>query len=217
MQGVIFVAPPAAGKGTQSELICDKYGFIHISTGDLLREASNAENLEALYIEEKMASGELVDDTLIVELIVNKLSNLKNKGFILDGFPRNLDQANVFDKILNKININKLYVFNIDVSFEETKKRIVGRLNCPNCKMVYNSLISDLCPSNINYCDECGAELTKRSDDNEEAFETRYNLYLEETVPLINYYREKGLLYNIDGSKNKTEIFKRICEIIENN
>ncbi len=214
MSGIIFIAPPAAGKGTQSDMICEKYGFIHISTGDLLRDASKEENLEALYIEEQMESGELIDDSLMIDLLEKRLLGLNTRGFILDGFPRNLNQANIFDQMIEKNNINKLYVFHIDVPFEECMKRTVGRMICPNCKDVYNSLIENLKPMVSEICDNCKIPLEKRADDNEETFKNRFDLYLEETEPLIRYYKQKGKLYEIDGNKDKNEIFIQIDRIL---
>lgn len=215
MRGIIFIAPPAAGKGTQSDLICNKYAFEHISTGNLLREASNNENIEALYIEEKINSGELVDDELIAELIADKLCNLDSSGFILDGFPRNLVQAKMLDKIFENINLEKLYVFNIDTEFSVVMKRFTGRLTCPKCGKVYNKLINELKPKRSNYCDDCDVMLETRADDNEDTFTRRFELYSDETEPLISYYLSKGVLYRINGNMNKNQIFEQIVNILE--
>ena len=215
MRGIIFIAPPAAGKGTQSDLICDKYGFEHISTGELLRDASEEDNLEALYIKEKIDSGELVDDELIIELIDKKLHNLNSKGFILDGFPRNLVQAKMLNEMIKKVNLKKLYVINIDVDFSVVMKRFTGRVTCPDCGNVYNNLLEELKPKKENYCDDCNIELEIRTDDNEETFTKRFELYADETEPLISYYKEKGVLYRVDGNLEKMQIFNQIVNILE--
>ena len=215
MIGIIFIAPPAAGKGTQSDLICTKYGLLHIGAGDILRKASLEQNLEALYIQEEMENGELVDDDLMVDLFEKELSLNQGQSFILDGFPRNINQAQKLDEILEKIGIKKLFVFHMDVPYEVVKERIVGRLNCPNCKTVYNSLIEGLKSKNDSKCDKCNTSLVKRDDDKEETFSKRFELYLAETNPLINYYNEKGYLYHIDGSLTSDEIFNQIDVILK--
>lgn len=214
MIGIIFIAPPAAGKGTQSDMICQKYGFVHVSTGDLLREASMKENLEALYIQEEMEDGKLIDDSLIMDLLIDKLSVINSYGFILDGFPRNLTQANMLDEMLKKLDIKKLFVFHIDVSYEVALKRTVGRLVCSECNHVYNSYIQELMPIHSSYCNECKIPLIKRTDDTEDTFAKRFKFYLNETKPLIDYYIKQGFLYEIDGNKNKNEIFMQIDNIL---
>ena len=212
MQGIIFVAPPAAGKGTQAKLLCEKYGFVHISTGDLLRKAALEDTLEALYIETKIDSGELVDDDIIVDLLMKKFDSIDAKGFILDGFPRDLYQAQLLDKILKKI---KLYVFYIDVDFNVVMKRFTGRISCPNCGMVYNRLIDELKPKVENTCDECGSSLVVRDDDNEETFTKRYEIYSNETEPLVGYYEEKGVLYRLNGNLDEKKIHEQIVCVLE--
>lgn len=214
MQGIIFVAPPAAGKGTQSKFIEDKYGFVHISTGDLLREETKKNTLEGLYISEKLENGELVDDDLVSNLLEKKLSNLNSRGFILDGYPRDINQAKILDNMLNNLNITRLIVINIDIDREIAKKRILGRLQCQSCNRVYNDLIKELMPRVSGICDNCNIPLIRRTDDNEETFNERFDLYLEETSSLIKYYEDKKILYKVDGTKSKDEIFKDIEKIL---
>lgn len=212
MRGIIFVAPPAAGKGTQAKFVCEKYGYEHISTGDLLRKSASEETLEALYIKEKMNSGELVDDSLIIDLLKNRLDDIKSEGFILDGFPRNLYQAELLEQMLDNI---KLYVFYIDVDFNVVMKRFTGRISCPTCGRVYNSLIDGLKPKQQNICDSCGSNLVVRSDDNEQTFTRRYEVYSNETEALINYYSDKKVLYHINGNLDEKSIFKQIVNVLE--
>lgn len=214
MIGIIFIAPPAAGKGTQSDMIRKKYGFEYIGTGDILRKASLEENLEALYIQEEMENGELIDDDLIIDLFEKELSLLNGKSFIIDGFPRNLNQAYKLDTMLEKNGIRKLFVFHIDVPFEIVKTRIIGRLICQNCKTVYNSLIDALKPKTNDFCDKCNIELIKRDDDKESTFSKRFEFYEKETKPLIDYYNNKGYLYHINGSLESNEIFNQIDVIL---
>lgn len=213
MQGLIFIAPPAAGKGTQSELICKKYGYKHISTGKLLREYSKKDSLEAMYVKEKIDSGELVDDDLVASILKEKLDSL-NCDFILDGFPRDINQAEILDKIL--INSNyRMFVFHIDTPFNVVMKRFTGRLTCPNCGMVYNKFVQELKPINDGYCNVCKGKLVVRNDDNEETFTKRFETYANETQPLIDFYKRKGCLFHIDGIGNKDQIFKQISRVLE--
>ena len=218
MKGIIFIAPPTAGKGTQAELIEQKYNFLHISTGDLLREESQKETLEALYIKEKLESGELVDDNLVLDLLEEKLESI-TENFILDGFPRNIKQAASLDKILDKLNIDNLYVIYIYIDEETAKQRILGRLQCPKCKKIYNNMAPELRPIKDGICDICGEVLLKRVDDNEKTIKNRFNHYLEKTEPLIKHYKEKNLLYYVDGRQDKINVFKAIEKILgsENN
>lgn len=213
MQAVIFISPPAGGKGTQADLLCEKYNYLHISTGDLLREECKRESLEALYIQEKIEAGELVDDSLIASILEKKIS-CNSSDFILDGFPRDLNQARLLDDILKRNEIHNLYVIYIDVTFEEVSKRILNRLSCPICKRVYNDAVYELKPLHSGLCDSCNVQLVKRNDDNLETFTKRFDLYLEETKPLINYYKQKGCLYEINGNVNKEIIFNAIKEIL---
>ena len=143
MKSVIFIAPPAAGKGTQSTLLCEKYNLNHISTGDLLREEVISGNKE---LDEIMLSGKLVSDEIILNLLTKKLDNITT-GYVLDGFPRNVSQAEAFDKILNDLNLRLDFVIYLYLDKEEAKKRIVGRISCPTCGRVYNDQIDDLKPA----------------------------------------------------------------------
>jgi len=210
MKNIIFLAPPAGGKGTQSELLCNKYGYVQLSTGDLLREEVKKGNEDLNNI---MKSGALVSDDIIINLISQKISKIEN-NFILDGFPRDIDQAEALTEICSNIGKSIDYVIAFNIDKDLAKKRIIGRLTCPKCNRIYNSLIEESNPKNNNLCDECNIELFKRIDDNEESFEKRYNTYLKLTMPLIEYYKKRGILFEIDSSKSKNEIFKQIEEII---
>ena len=210
MKSLIFIAPPAAGKGTQAKMVSEAYNLVHISTGDLLREEVKNGNTE---LQEIMESGKLVSDEIVLDLLTKKISSLEN-GYILDGFPRNVSQAISFDKMLTLMNQKIDYVIYLNLDKEIAKKRIVGRVSCPNCGNVYNTMIEGMEPIEENLCNNCHVSLVKRKDDNEEIFEVRYNTYLEETEPLIKYYQDKNILYEIDSSLEKQEVFKRIKEII---
>ncbi|MDD3453307.1 MAG: adenylate kinase [Bacilli bacterium] len=213
MKSIIFIAPPAAGKGTQSMYICEKYNLTHISTGDLLREEVKSGNEFGKQIQEIMESGSLVSDDIILKLLTNKLDEIKN-GYVLDGFPRNVSQAKEYDKILENINQKLNYVIYLNLPKELAKKRITGRISCPNCGNVYNEEIEESKPLINNICDKCHTSLVKRKDDNEETFEKRYETYINETEPLVEYYKNQGNLFIIDSTLPKEEISKQIENII---
>lgn len=201
MKSLIFIAPPAAGKGTQSEIISKKYNIPSISTGDLLRDARNQDNEIGRIIREKQDKGLLVDDEIVLNLLKNRLneSDCAN-GYILDGFPRNTSQAIAYEKILNELNKELGIVILLEAPKELLMKRITGRISCPKCKAVYNSLFDHMKPVKEGICNNCGTSLVRRSDDNEETFNQRFQTYIDKTEPLINYYKEKGNLYKVDST-----------------
>ena len=208
---IILIAPPAGGKGTQSELLCSKYNIAHISTGDLLRAEVENGNIELKKI---MDTGMLVSDEIIFDLIKKRISsNDTINGYLLDGFPRNIEQAKTYDEILKELNKDIGYVIELDIDPELASKRISGRRSCPKCGATYNIYFDGMKPSNENVCDKCGSTLTKRDDDNEETYNTRYNTYLE-TKPLIDYYKEKGVLYVVDANGTPEQTFKNIEDIV---
>ena len=202
---MIFIAPPAAGKGTQSEIISKKYNIPSISTGDLLRDARNQDNEIGRIIREKQDKGLLVDDEIVLNLLKNRLneSDCAN-GYILDGFPRNTSQAIAYEKILNELNKELGIVILLEAPKELLMKRITGRISCPKCKAVYNSLFDHMKPVKEGICNNCGTSLVRRSDDNEETFNQRFQTDIDKTEPLINYYKEKGNLYKVDSTDKET-------------
>ena len=213
---IILIAAPAAGKGTESERLISEYKLTHISTGDLLRKAIKENNPLKEEIQECISNGKLVSDDIILKLIENRISNDDcKKGYILDGFPRNIVQAEKYDEMLKKNNIDPGYVFVIDIEKEKAKERIVGRRTCPNCGRIYSTIFELAKPKEEGICDDCKVELTRRADDNEEAFEKRYQVYLDETAPLIEYYDQKGILYHIDGNTDKNHTHNQIKEILD--
>ena len=212
---IIFVAPPAAGKGTQSNLLVEKYGLAHISTGDLLREEVASGSDLGLSLKDKMSSGELISDEIVLGLLKNRLmKDDVNKGFILDGYPRNLNQADTLDKMLEELNMKIDHVLYLDMDKTLAMHRALGRMTCPNCGAGYNKYEDVMKPKVDGKCDKCSSDLVSRSDDNEETFNTRFDTYLDNTQPLLNYYKEKNLLNVIDNSGTPTETFNRIEEVI---
>lgn len=207
---IILIAPPAAGKGTQSELICDKYDVKHISTGDLIRNVINSNTEKSSELKSIIEQGKLVSDEFVLDLIKEEIKG--GKSYIFDGFPRTLNQAKLFDELLNQLNKQVDYVIYLDITKEVASKRVLGRISCSNCGKVYNDQIEELMPKQSGICDDCNSNLSKRNDDNEETFNTRFDTYIENTKPLLDYYKDK--LFIVDSSLNKYEIFKQIENII---
>ena len=204
MKNIILIAAPAAGKGTLSEMLVEKYNYAHISTGDLLRDAARKGDELGNKISEILKKGELVTDEVVFQLLERRLNDEDTKnGYILDGFPRTLSQAKEYDLMVQKMGIALGIVVVIDTPYETLKKRIVGRVLCKECGSVYNTLTGVNTPKIDGICDKCGGELYKRSDDNEESFENRYKTYEEKTAPIIDYYKEKGNLFFIKGESKE--------------
>ena len=218
MKNIMLIAPPAAGKGTQAELIVEKYKIPHISTGDILREISKEDSEIGNYVYETLASGKLVKDEITYQLIEDRLKKEDcRNGFVIDGFPRNIEQAYEYDKILEKLgySIGNVILINIDKKILE--KRITGRRICEDCNTIYNINDELNSPEIDSICDNCGGKLYQRNDDNLEAFETRYQMYLEKTEPIINHYKEKKVLTEVNGEDTVENIFKNIEKIIVSN
>ena len=210
---IILIAPPAGGKGTQSELICSKYNIAHISTGDLLRKEVANGNTELKSI---MDAGMLVKDEIIFDLIRKYISSPEcANGYLLDGFPRNVSQAIEYDKILEELGKDIGYVIELDIDKDLAAKRISGRRSCPKCGATYNIYFDGMKPNKEGICNNCGESLTQRDDDNEETYITRYNTYLEKTSPLIDYYKNKGVLYTVDANGTVEKTFENIEEILK--
>ena len=215
MKNIMFIAPPAAGKGTQAELVVAKYHIPHISTGDILREISKEDSELGHYVFETLASGKLVKDEITYQLIQDRLSkdDCKN-GFIIDGFPRNLEQAIEYDKILANLVYTIGNVIYININEKTLEKRITGRRICEDCKTIFNINDQASAPQIESVCDNCGGKLYQRNDDNLEAFQTRYQMYLEKTEPIIEHYRKQNVLHEVNGEDTVENVFKEIDKII---
>lgn len=214
---IILLAPPAAGKGTQAEILTDTYHLNHISTGDLLRKASLEESEFGNKLKAMMESGNLVSDGIVLEVLNHYLEKTNNFNLLLDGFPRNIYQAEKLDELLKEKNQKLDYVFLLNVSKETLLYRITGRRLCKSCGAIYNVNIDPLKPKIDSICDKCGNPLMVRKDDNEETFQIRYQEYETQTKPLIEYYQRQGILYEIDSSISKEETFQQIENIIQQN
>ena len=215
MKSVIFIAPPAGGKGTVSVQVKEKYNMPHISTGDLLRGAANANDERATLIKNMQAKGEFVPDSIVLEILKERIlkDDCKN-GYILDGFPRNIEQADAYENILKENNLDLGVVIQIEVDKNLAARRIAGRWSCPKCGAVYNLNSQELKPMIDGKCDKCVCDLTHRADDNEETYEKRYNEYMLKTSPLIDYYKAKGNLYTVDGNYGKDKTFEEVEKIL---
>ena len=210
MKNLILIAAPGAGKGTLSNDLLDKYPYVHISTGDLLREQVAKGDDLGKKISEMLKSGALVPNEIVYEALQQKLSDPAcDNGYILDGFPRNLEQAREYDKILKKSKRDLGVVLVLDIPKEDLIERITGRFSCKDCGEIHNIYSEELKPKKEGICNKCGGELTQRSDDNLEAFEKRYQTYLDSTKPLIDFYKKKGVLYVIDSSKGHNNTLKQ--------
>ena len=218
MKNIIFIAPPAAGKGTQSKLISNEYNIPHISTGDLLRDEVDLGSNLGKFIENEMNSGNLISDDIIVNLLRKRISQVDcNNGYILDGYPRNLEQALVYENLLRDLGKEIGIVIFLDIDMELALKRMMGRVICSACEASFNKSDASLCPKIEGICDKCGHLLVVRSDDNEETFKNRFNTYVNSTQPLIEYYKNKGILkeVKIHDTDTVNDIFTKVKNLID--
>ena len=210
---IIMLGAPGAGKGTQAKMIAEKYGIPHISTGDIFR--ANIKNGTPLGMEAKgyMDQGLLVPDELTVKILLDRVSqdDCRN-GYVLDGFPRTIPQAQVLDQELAKLNDQIDHAIDVDVPDENIIRRMSGRRACISCGATYH--IEYIRPAKEGICDECGQELVLREDDRPETVGRRLAVYHEQTQPLIDFYGNKGILKTVDGTKEMHEVFDAIAEIL---
>lgn len=211
---IIMLGAPGAGKGTQAKMIADKYGIPHVSTGDIFR--ANIKNGTQLGMEAKqyMDKGLLVPDELTVKILLDRVAqdDCKN-GYVLDGFPRTIPQAEVLDKALGELGEKIDYAIDVDVPDENIVKRMGGRRACLSCGATYH--IEHVPPKKEGICDVCGQELVLRDDDKPETVQNRLNVYHEQTQPLIEFYQTKGVLKTVDGTRDMKDVFAAITAILE--
>jgi len=213
MKAIIFLGPPGAGKGTHAKEISSILNIPHISTGDIFREAIKNQTELGMRVKEFLDSGKLVPDELVWEVVKDRLDaeDCKN-GFILDGFPRTILQAELLDKYLKEKNAD-LKVIYLDASDDLVIKRLSSRRVCKNCGAIYN-LIS-MPPKKEGICDICGGELYQRSDDYPDVIKKRLETYYKETQPLIDYYKNRGLMYTISAEKDREEVLQEILKVVK--
>ena len=208
-----MLGAPGAGKGTQAKMIADKYNVPHISTGDIFR--ANIKNGTELGIEAKkyMDQGMLVPDELTVKILLDRVSQPDcTKGYVLDGFPRTIPQAEVLEKALNEINDHIDYAIDVNVPDENIVRRMSGRRACLSCGATFH--IVHVPPKTEGICDRCGKELILRDDDKPETVEKRLAVYHEQTQPLIEFYSAKGILRTVDGTVDMMDVFEEITKIL---
>ena len=213
MKNIIFIAPPAAGKGTESELLVKDFGYNHISTGELLRAKQNDGSDLGNCIKDLLSQGKFVDDEIVTEILKDKLVNIDGP-FILDGYPRNINQAEVLENVLSELGLNIGAVIYLNVDVDTAMKRALGRITCPKCNKIYNKYSNDMKPKISGICDKCNISLIGRSDDNEESFKYRFETYLNSTKPLLDYYKGKDLLFVIDKNSTPSETHEEVKKVI---
>ncbi|MCJ7704441.1 MAG: adenylate kinase [Desulfobacterales bacterium] len=211
---LILLGPPGAGKGTQAQMIVDRYHLPQISTGDILRAAVKEGTSLGKQAKTLMDRGQLVPDEVVIGIIDERLraSDCKT-GFILDGFPRTNPQAEALQAILTKIGKSVDHVINIEVDPEELVRRLTGRRTCNNCGGMFHILFHP--PKKEGVCDRCGGTLYQREDDGEETIRTRLKEYEKQTTPLIQYYQNKKLLRPIQGVGGQNQIFEQIIRVLD--
>lgn len=211
---LILLGPPGAGKGTQAVSISEKYRIPHISTGDIFRYNIKNQTELGRKAKEYMDKGLLVPDEVVVEIVEDRLKDQDCKeGFLLDGFPRTVKQADALEGVLETMGTALDKVVNIEVDKEVLVRRAVGRRICKNCGATFHVEFNP--PKKAGVCDKCSGELYQRDDDNEATVAKRIEVYLEETQPLIDFYQEKGKLVTIDGNNEIAKVFDKIIDSLE--
>ncbi len=211
---IVLLGAPGSGKGTQAKLLVEKYKIPQMSTGDLLRAEVSAGTELGKKAKSAMDSGQLVSDEVVLGMIQARLSKPDSKnGFILDGFPRNIPQAQSLDAMLARLGQPLQLALLVDVDTEVLMKRLTGRRTCGSCGAIYNIYFS--APKTANKCDKCGGALQHRSDDNEQTVSNRLQVYQQQTAPLVNYYKAQGKLRTVRGVGAVSVIYKNVSDIIE--
>ena len=211
---VLLMGPPGAGKGTQADLIKDRYPIPHISTGDMFREAVSTGTELDKEAKKYMDSGKLVPDEVTIGIVQERLAQDDCKeGFLLDGFPRTVKQAEALDQVLAKLGKKVEAAINITVPEDILYERMSGRISCKDCKTVYHLKFNP--PAKAGICDKCGGELIQRSDDQGDTVKRRLEVYAEQTNPLIEYYEKQGVLNDIDGNRDSQAVFADIVKVME--
>jgi len=207
---LVLFGPPGAGKGTQAHLLRDELNLAHISSGDLFRNNLNNKTPLGLKAAEYMNQGQLVPDEVTIDIVLDKVLSLNSaEGFILDGFPRNRNQAEVLEKALTQRSRNIDKVVHIDVSQEELVRRLGGRYICRDCQAPHNINAMDSTQKDPK-CEQCGGELYQREDDRSEAVQRRIQVYNDETVPVLDFYRERDLLLDVSGLNTVVNVYQDV-------
>ncbi len=213
---LIFLGPPACGKGTQTNRLSEYLGFPHVDTGSLLRAEMAKESEEGKFAKSFIEKGQLVPADLVGKIIAKKLAedDCKN-GYVLDGYPRSLEQAKMLEEINAKVDNGEEAVFKaiyFDIDTQILIERIIYRQSCPVCGEIYNKKFKP--PKTEGKCDKCNVDLKTRADDNEETAKARFDTYFNETAPLVKFYEDKGVLYKLDANGSIDEVWQRLLDII---
>jgi len=210
---IILLGPPGCGKGTQAKMLTEQYQIPQVSTGDILRDAVKKGTAMGLKAKEYMDSGTLVPDEVVIGIIQDRLKQSDcEKGFILDGFPRTVVQAEALDKTLEDMGKKIDHSISIDVDDEELLGRLTGRRTCRSCGAMYHVLFNPSKKEGV--CDVCSGELYQRDDDKETTIRNRLNIYKQQTAPLIDYYKKKDILRPIPGTGKIEDIFKKVVDVL---
>ncbi len=211
---LILIAPPAAGKGTMATMLNNKFGLICISAGELLRGVDPSTEI-GKKIRDMQSRRELVSDDITNQLMKERLmkDDVRN-GFILDGYPRRMEQVTAIEEICEELNLTIDHVVLLKVDYDTALKRTLGRQICPNCKKTYNRLTGVNPPKHENMCDDCNVELITRNDDNEETLKKGFDTYNENALPVVEYYRKKGNLIELDANGNAISTFEEFAKKI---
>jgi len=211
---LVLLGPPGSGKGTQAKRLAEKHGIPHVSSGDILRAGLQEEGYLDEETREIVRSGRLVPDRIAVEIVRKRLGEEDcGKGFILDGFPRTLPQAESLNGFLKENSMPIDRVLYLELSQEEAVKRLSGRRTCPRCGATFHLVFN--APRTMGLCDRCGAKLSQREDDKEMTVRERMKTYEKQTSPLIEYYQSRGLLARINANKSIDEVFEKLCEVLD--
>ena len=210
---LLIMGPPGAGKGTHAKLLCKEYNIVHISTGDMFRNAIKLGTAEGMIAKQFIDKGNLVPDDIVIGIVREKIQeNECNNGFLLDGFPRNIEQAKSLDIILDECGVKIDAVLNLQVSDDILIKRISGRRVCSKCGETYH--VVNHPPKVEGICDVCGGNLVQRKDDTEETIKTRLKIYNKQTKPLLKYYEKQNLLKNLNGVEDINLLFNNIKKLL---
>ncbi len=215
MKNIILLAIQGAGKGSLAKILKEKYGYEQISTGDILRQRATVDDELGIKIKNFIDNGIFVPNDILFKAIEDKITSKEcENGYILDGFPRNIEQAEAYDKMLQRLNKDIGIVLNLTLPEDMLYKRIIGRRMCKECGAIYNIFSDELKPTVEGKCNSCGGDLYQRDDDNETAMKTRIENYHKVTEPLVSYYKSKGILYEVDSSvlNNTVETVEKILK-----
>ena len=215
---IVLLGAPGAGKGTQCKSIVNQYGLLHLSSGDILRQERASGSELGKKAQSYMDSGALVPDDIIIEMMIKAIGQASDTGFILDGFPRTVNQAIELDKSLTKAGQKIDIIINLEVDVKVIQKRITGRRSCPVCGAVYH--IENMKPKVEGICDNDGSELIQRPDDTLEVVANRLEAYYQQTQPLVDYYKKNNAVFDIDANLDadsvKTVVFEKLDALIKN-